>query len=372
MGEGKAVLGLKRWAKRWFIDAFGGMAQGLFSTLIIGVIIEQIGRLIGENEIGGTLRAAGIIAQRLMGAGIGAGIAYSLKADKLIVFSAAAAGIIGAFAGSAYGVGDNGFYGSTSIAGSVLSLRGPGNPIGAYLAAIISVETASLIAGKTKLDIILLPFTVIITAMLIAVLLCPPVIQAISTFGQFLKRTTDFHPFIMGIIISVVMGLLLTMPTSSAAMWVAIAASNPALSLAGGAAVAGCAAHMVGFAVASFRENGISGLISQGLGTSMLQIPNIMRKPVILLPAIAASLIVGPLSTCVFGLHCSYEGGGMGTSGLVGVFSTVTASLQNGLGAVRLTLGIALLFFIIPALVSFAVSEILRKAKVIEFGDMRI
>ena len=384
MDKAKAVNTARKFAKRWFIDAFGGMAQGLFATLIIGVIIEQIGKLIGDNAFGLTLRTAGVLAQRLMGAGIGAGIAYSLKANKLVIFSAAVAGIIGAYAGAKYASGPDGFFGGGAAVidylanggkSVVFSSAGPGNPIGAYLAAIVAVELASLVAGKTKLDIIILPLIDIIVGMLVAVLICPPVISVINAFGRAIGRATSIHKFLMGILISVVFGLLLTLPTSSAAMWVAIAsglAGDRGMELAGGAAVVGCAAHMVGFAVAGFRENKWGGLISQGLGTSMLQIPNIMKKPIILLPAVAASAVVGPLSTSVFGLYCSFEGGGMGTAGLVGVFSTVKASAAQGVSPLLIGLGIALLFFIIPAAIAFAVSELMRKKGLIKFGDMKI
>ncbi|MDR3263600.1 MAG: PTS sugar transporter subunit IIC [Clostridiales bacterium] len=378
INDGKFAAGIKKWAKRWFIEAFGGMAQGLFATLIIGTIIEQIGKLFGDNAFGRTLQVAGIIAQRLMGAGIGAGIAYSLKANKLIVFSAAVAGIIGAYAGAAYTSGVSGFYGSATLAisGTTMSLTGPGNPIGAYLAAIISIEVASLIAGKTKLDIILLPLVTIFAAVLTATLLCPPVITVVNSLGKAIALATGAQSFIMGIIIAVVMGILLTLPTSSAAMWIAVAggamATDPNMQLAGAAAAVGCAAHMVGFAVASFRDNGVGGLVSQGLGTSMLQIPNLMKKPVIMLPAIAASIIVGPLATTVFKLFCSPSGGGMGTSGLVGVIATVTTSAERGVSPLAIGLGIALLFFIIPAVVSFIVSELLRKKGIIKPGDMKI
>jgi hypothetical protein len=263
-----------------------------------------------------------------------------------------------------------------------MTLMGPGNPIAAYLSAIVGVEVAKLVAEKTKFDIILLPLITIITGMLIAVLICPPVIRAVNALGSFIGEATNIQPFLMGIVISVMFGLFLTLPTSSAAMWIAIAggamATSPDMQLAGGAAVVGCAAHMVGFAVASFRENKWGGLISQGLGTSMLQIPNIFKKPVILVPAIAASAVVGPLATTVFRLRCSFEGGGMGTSGLVGVFSTINASLLDTVEGVEpmnpwmLALAIALLFFIIPAVVAFVVSEFMRKKEIIKLGDMKI
>ncbi|MDR3293098.1 MAG: PTS sugar transporter subunit IIC [Clostridiales bacterium] len=386
MEQKQAVTALKKWAKRWFIDAFGGMAQGLFATLIIGTIIEQIGKLIGENAVGKTVQAAGVVAKMLMGAGIGAGVAYSLKANRLIVFAAAVAGTIGAFAGAAYINNAAGIYGGTNIAlaGITVTLIGPGNPIGAYLAAIIATEVASLVAGKTKLDIILLPLITVAVGMIVAISICPPIIIAVNAVGKAVGIATGLQPFLMGIIVSVVVGLLLSLPTSSAAMWVAIAspvlAANSTASpeaihgmlLASGAAAVGCAAHMVGFAVASYRENKVGGLISQGLGTSMLQIPNVMRKPVILLPAVAASAVVGPLSTCVFKLYSNAAGGGMGTSGLVGVINTITESANAGINPWTIGIGVALLFFIIPAAVALLVSELLRKNKIILLGDMKI
>lgn len=347
----------KRLAKRWFIDAFSGMALGLFATLIAGTIVVQIGKLIGDGDIGRFIQMIGKTAQTLTGAGIGAGIAYMLKADKLTIFSCMVAGLIGA-------KGE----GFKEIAFSAI-----GNPVSAYVAVLVTCEICMLIAGRTGLDIVVIPLTAMIVAGLLAYFVCPYVNWAIARLADGIAISMAWDPFIMGIIISAVMGIVLTMPTSSAAIWVSIALTNtdsPMLLLAGGASVVGCAAHMIGFAVASYRENRFAGLIAQGLGTSMLQIPNIMKNPRILIPPIVASIIVGPIATTVFKLKCNASGGGMGTSGLVGVFGTIEASAD--LNPWMLALGIALLMFIIPAIVSFAVSELLRKINWIKPGDMKL
>ena len=279
----------KNLLKRWFIDAFSGMAMGLFATLLIGLIIKQIGTLIGSDTLlGSTLIVCGQIASSLMGAGIGAGIARALKADKLVLFSSIVAGFMGAHA--------NAIISGTFVVNGALASVGAGEPIGAYVAALISCEIGLLVSGKTKLDIILIPLCTIITALLVVFFICPGVILAINFVSSLILMATELQPFLMGIIISVAVGILLTMPTSSAAICISLKLGG----IAGGAAVVGCAAHMIGFAVQSFRENRFAGLIAQGIGTSMLQIPNVFKKPIIMLPPIIASAITGPMATCIF------------------------------------------------------------------------
>ena len=295
----------------------------------------------------------------MMGAGIGAGIAYSLKCDKLTIFSCIVAGMAGANA--------SGWLPTLQIT------VGVGNPIGAYLAALISAEICSLVAGRTKLDIIVLPLLAMLVAGVVAVTLCPPVTWLLAKLGEGIALATEFTPFFMGIIIAVVMGILLTLPTSSAAIWVAIALNNTsdAMLLAGGAAVVGCCCHMVGFAVMSFKENRWSGLISQGIGTSMLQIPNVMKNPRILIPPTLASAICGPLATCLFGLRCNASGGGIGTAVLVGLFGTIEAS-AGVVDTWLLVTGIVLLMFVLPAVLSWAFCLILRKAGWIKENDLKL
>ena len=362
---------LKELPKRYFITAFSGMAQGLFVTLIAGTILAQIAGWIGDNYVGNTLLYIASIAKTLMGAGIGVGIAHALGKNKLLVFSSAVAGMVGAFA-------DKLIVGAAPF--TTLGLGAPGNPIGAYVVTMLAVELVGLYTGKTKLDILLVPLGTLLLGF-VGVFVSFPFIWLVNQLGALIAIATEATPFVMGIVISVIMGVLLTMPTSSAAIWVAVsspvisgyaagavsATNYQAILLAGGAATVGCACHMVGFAVASFRENGVSGLISQGIGTSMLQIPNIMKKPKIMLPMIISSAILGPISTCVFMLKCGASGGGMGTSGLVGVFDL----LQYTSGALGIV-GIFLLMIVLPAVLNFVISEFMRKKGWIKEGEMKL
>ncbi len=359
---------VKTLAKRWFIDAFSGMALGLFATLIAGTIICQIALLIGtDNSIGALLEGVGKVAKTAMGAGIGVGVAHSLKKDKLVMFCSLAAGLVGAFA-------TGGFLKFSSMP---LALGAAGNPIGAYLAALITAEVCSLYAGKTRLDIILVPIGALLVASFVAVTLCPPVTWLIEQISKGIAVATEWSPLVMGVVVSVVMGLILTLPTSSAAIWISLiptaatVASHYYLFLAGGAAAVGCACHMVGFAFLSFKENRWSGLLAQGLGTSMLQIPNLMKNPKILIPPVVASAVCGGLSTTVFKLLCD-KSAGMGTSGLVGVIGTVTASIEGGVPALSLVLGIALLMFILPAVISWSVGLLLRNISWIKENDLKL
>lgn len=363
---------LKALPKRYFITAFSGMAQGLFVTLIAGTILAQIAGWIGDNYVGNTLLYIANIAKFLMGAGIGVGIAHALGKNKLLIFSSAVAGMLGAMSEHLLPSG------AGTLAISALLPKGlPGNPIGAYVAVMLVVETAGLYAGKTKLDILLVPLGTMLLSF-VGVFVAFPFIWLVNQLGNLIAVATNATPFIMGIVVAVIMGVLLTLPTSSAAIWVAVASpvltnyavgsvEYNAMLIAGGAATVGCACHMVGFAVASFRENKVSGLISQGIGTSMLQIPNVMKKPIIMLPMIVSSAILGPLSTCVFALKCGTAGGGMGTSGLVGVFDLFKYT-SGALGIV----GIILLMIVLPAVLNIIISEFMRKKGWIKDGDMKL
>lgn len=369
----KTLKYLKELPKRYFITAFSGMAQGLFVTLIAGTILEQIAGWLGNNYFANALKMIAMLAKFLMGAGIGVGIAHALGKHKLIVFVSAVVGMVGSFAHLLMPSVEAPL---TSITG--ILLKGlPGNPIGAYVATMFVIEIVSLYAGKTSLDTILVPLGSLIL-LFGAIFVAWPFVQLIDLFAKLLVITIqagEAVKIIVGVFIAVVMGILLTMPTSSAAIWVAIATSGTAknfpevFAIAGGAAVAGCAAHMIGFAFASFRENKWGGLISQGVGTSMLQIPNIMKKPIIMLPEIIASAISG-LVAVILGIRCTAAGGGMGTSGLVGLFGVIDAS--KGIPTVNCVLGIILCLFVIPAVVSFITSEIMRKKNWIAFGDQKL
>lgn len=370
----KFIKYLKELPKRYFITAFSGMALGLFCTLIAGTIVSMFAVWIGNNFLGNFLSVFSTLAKILMGAGIGIGIAYKLNAKPLVIFSSAVTGFIGAYA---LNIIEGTF--TSSYFGVVFAKGLPGNPIGAYVLAMLTIEIANLYAGKTKFDIIFVPIGMILLS-IVGVYVAFPFIKLIDLLAKLLVITINAGSavkIIVGIVIAVVMGVLLTMPTSSAAIWVAIATSNTALenpevfAIAGGAAVAGCACHMVGFAVTSFRENKWSGLVSQGLGTSMLQIPNIMKKPIIMLPEIISS-VFGGLVAVVLNMRCTASGGGMGTSGLVGLFGVIEANANANISIVLTILGISLCLFIIPAVISFVVSEFLRKKNIIIFGDMKL
>ena len=370
--KGKIALFIvKKYCKRYFIDAFSGMAQGLFCTLIAGTILAQIASWCGDNSFAKVLGYIAGIAKMLMGAGIGIGIANKLGAKPLVIFTAAVTGLVGAFAGNLVSALCEG-------AAFTIAFGAVGNPIGAYVVSLLTVEIASLYAGKTKLDIILIPLGMMLLC-LAGIFVAWPFIKLIDLLAKLIVLAIEAGAavkIIVGVFVAVVMGILLTMPTSSAAIWVAIATSATAIenpdvfAIAGGAAVAGCSAHMIGFAVASFRENGVSGLISQGIGTSMLQIPNIMRKPAIMVPEIVASAVCG-LVAVLMGLRCNASGGGMGTSGLVGVFGTIDASMGK-IPDWQLGIGIVLCLFILPAAISFGVSELMRKTGAIKFGDQKL
>lgn len=254
--------------QRIFIDGLGGMGLGLFATLIIGTIIQQVGTLIG-GTVGSTLFLLGKIAAAMTGAGIGVGVAYKFKESPLVVVSAATAGMVGAFAGN--------IAKGTVFVDGVIHFAGPGEPLGAFIAAYVGIELGHLISGKTSVDILLTPFVSIVGGSAVGLFAGPPISAFMTWLGSLINWGTEQRPFLMGIIVSVLMGIILTLPISSAALGIVLNLSG----IAAGAATVGCCANMIGFAVASYRENKVGGLLAQGLGTSMLQIPNIMRKPII-------------------------------------------------------------------------------------------
>lgn len=342
-----------------FIDGLTGMAWGLFSTLIIGLIIEQIGKLIGNNQIGNMLILIGKICASLTGAGIGVGVAVKYKASPFVTISAAMAGLIGAFASKILA-------GSVYVNGSII-LTGPGEPMGAFIASLVGIEIGKLITGKTKVDIILVPLVTILIGGAIGLLVGPAISNFMVALGNMINWAVEKQPFIMGILVSVIMGMILTLPISSAAISIILNLNG----LAAGAATVGCCANMIDFAIASYKENKVGGLLSQGIGTSMLQVPNIMKKPVIWLPAIIASAILGPVSTMVFHMTNNASGAGMGTAGFVGQFMT-WQTMAGTESPVTLIIKIALLHFILPGVIAWAVSYFMRKKGIIKDGDMKL
>lgn len=342
-----------------FIDGLTGMAWGLFSTLIIGLIIEQIGKLIGNSQIGNMLILIGKVCASLTGAGIGVGVAVKYKASPFVTISAAMAGLIGAFASKILA-------GSVYVNGSIV-LTGPGEPMGAFIASLVGIEIGKLITGKTKVDIILVPLATILIGGAIGLLVGPAISNFMVALGNMINWAVEKQPFIMGILVSVIMGMILTLPISSAAISIILNLNG----LAAGAATVGCCANMIGFAIASYKENKVGGLLSQGIGTSMLQVPNIMKKPVIWLPAIIASAILGPVSTIAFHMTNNASGAGMGTAGFVGQFMT-WQTMAGTESPITLIIKIALLHFILPGIIAWAVSYFMRRKGIIKDGDMKL
>lgn len=349
---------LKKLFNRIFIDGLSGMALGLFSTLIVGTIIQQVGTFLGGG-FGSTLIIIGKVAGALTGAGIGCGVAYKFKESPLVVLSAATAGMVGAFAGK--------IAAGTVLVDGVIHFAGPGEPLGAFIAAYVGVELGHLVSGKTKVDILVTPVVSIVCGSLVGLVAGPPISAFMAWIGDVINWGTVQQPILMGIIVSVLMGMILTLPISSAAIGIVLNLSG----IAAGAATVGCCANMIGFAVASYRENKVGGLLAQGLGTSMLQVPNIMRKPVIWLPAIVSSAILGPVSTKLLGMASNATGSGMGTAGLVGPLMTYQVMSPNASSAVVIV-EIILMYFVLPAVISLGVSELMRKKGWIKPGDMKL
>ncbi len=350
---------LKKWANEIFVDGLSGMAMGLFATLIIGTIIQQIGTLIG-GSVGDFLFQIGKLASAVTGAGIGVGVAIKFKESTLVTISAATAGMVGAFASK--------LIAGAVVNGSVITLAGPGEPLGAFIAAYVCILFGRLVAGKTKVDILVTPLVSILTGSTVGLLLGPPISSFMTWLGSIINWGTEQQPFFMGIVVSVLMGMILTLPISSAALGVSLGLSG----IAAGAATIGCCANMVGFAVASYRENKMGGLVAQGLGTSMLQVPNIVRKPVIWLPAILTSAILGPFSTMLFKMTSNPVGSGMGSAGLVGQIMTYQTMTEAGSSPAAVLVLIVLFQFAAPGVLAFLISEVMRKAGWIKSGDMKL
>lgn len=329
--------------KQYLIKTLNGMALGLFSSLIIGLILKQIGELLSIKQ----LIIFGKTAQLLMTPAIGVGVAYSIDCPALVIFSSI---ITGVFGGGSLKFTDT---------GTILTI---GEPVGAFVASLIGCEVGKRFNGKTKVDIVVIPAVTIISGSIAGIFISPLVSTVMSGLGSVINHATQLQPIFMGISLSVIMGIILTLPISSAAIAISLGLSG----LAGGASLIGCCCQMVGFAFMSYRENGIGGLISQGLGTSMIQIPNIIKNPKIWIPPIIASAILGPISTTIFKMESDSIGAGMGTSGLVGQVSTISVMGKSSIFA------IFLMHFILPAIICIIISEYMRKKEYIKYGDLKL
>ncbi len=353
---------MNKYVKRYLVDAMSGMAQGLFASLLIGTIIKTLGQQLvrlNNNPVFQFLIDAGNFAteSHVVGAAMAIGIGFAMGVPSLVLFSLA---VVGAAA---------------NVTG------GAGGPLAVLFIAIIAAECGRLVSKKTKVDIIVTPLVTIIVGSLLTVLFAKYIGDAAASIGKLVIWSTQLRPFVMGMLVSVVIGLALTLPISSAAICAAFGLTG----LAGGAAVAGCCAQMVGFAVLSFRENKWSGLLSQGLGTSMLQMPNIIKNPKIWIPPTLASLITGPIATCIFKMEMNGAAvsSGMGTCGLVGQIGVITGwynpseiAISNGASimnpAVFDWIGLILVCFILPGLLSYLFGLVCRKIGWIKDGDLTL
>lgn len=381
---------VKKYLRRYFIDAMGAMALGLFASLLIGTIFGTIGKYINgsgvENQLLATVadifNTIAVYAKAATGMAIGVAISYKLGASPLVIFSSAAVGAMSNAMGAIISDGAIIKWGATS-AGSEGLFYAAG-PAGAFFAVIIASEVGMLVSKKTRVDILVTPVVTLVAGFFASLIFCPAVSYVMYYLGVFIASATTLQPFIMGIIVSVVVGVILTLPISSAAICAmifspsALAAAvangtSEGFLLAGGAAVAGCCAQMVGFAVSSFRENRWGGIISQGLGTSMLQMGNICKNPRIWLPPTLAAAIVGPVSTVVFRLKCEGVAAGMGTCGMVGPIGVIDRMANDGLMGDAFTwIGLVLVCIVLPAVLSLLFSEIMRKLGWIKAGDMQL
>ena len=335
-------------AHRYGIDAMGAMAQGLFASLLIGTIIKTLGQQLGLAF----LVTAGTYAAAVAGPAMAASIGYALHAPQLVLFSLIAVG------------------------GAANELGGAGGPLAVYLIAIVAAEAGKLVSKETKVDILVTPAVTILVGTGLSVLFAPAIGKAASAVGSVIMWATELQPLLMGIVVSVLVGVALTLPISSAAICAALGLTG----LAGGAAVAGCCAQMIGFAVMSYKENGVGGLVSQGLGTSMLQMGNIVKNPRIWIAPTLASAITGPLATCVF--HFEMNGAavssGMGTCGLVGQIGVYTGWVSDIAAGVKTAItpmdwaAMVLLCFVLPAVLSVVFCEIERKMGWIKEGDLKL
>ena len=351
-------------ARRYGIDALGAMAQGLFCSLLIGTILNTLGsqfhigfltaQVITINQVGYTI---GGLASFMSGSAMAVAIGYALQAPPLVLFSLATVGY------------------------ACNALGGAGGPLAVLFVAIIAAEIGKMVSKETKIDILVTPIVTVLVGIGAAWLIAPPIGKVASAFGVLIMHATELQPFLMGVVVSVLVGVALTLPISSAAICSVLSLTG----LAGGAAVAGCCANMVGFAVLSFRENGWGGLVSQGLGTSMLQMPNIVKNPRIWLPAILTSAVTGPIATCIFKLQMNGApiNSGMGTCGLCGQIGVWTgwvspseAALSNGAVAIvpgaMDWVGLILISFVLPAVLCWAFGLLFRRIGWIKDGDLKL
>ncbi len=333
---------------RYGIDALGAMAQGLFCSLLVGTIMSTLGRQLGIE----ILVTIGGYAASMSGPAMAIAIGYAIKCPRMVLFSL------------------------TVVGASANGLGGAGGPLAVLIIAIVAAEFGKAVSKETRIDLLVTPFVTIFVGVALSIAIAPPIGKAASSLGGLIMISTELQPFLMGIIVSVLVGIALTLPISSAAICAALGLTG----LAGGAAVAGCCAQMVGFAVMSFKENGVGGLVSQGIGTSMLQLSNIVKNPKIWIAPILTSAITGPIATCVFNLQMNGTpvSSGMGTCGLVGqlgVYSGWVSDVAKGSKEAITTFdwtGLIMVSFVLPAIICPLINMVLKKIGWVHEGDLKL
>lgn len=366
---------VKKYLNRYFVDAMGAMALGLFASLLIGTIFSTLAKYIPIAWLSDAFDTVAFYAKAATGMAIGVAIAHKLGADPLVMFSAAA---VGAMSNALGAVIDGGLIKAWAVpSGADGEIFYAAGPAGAFFAVIIACEIGMLVSKKTRVDILVTPTVTLLVGFMASFVFCPIIAYVMYYLGVFIATATTLQPLVMGVIVSVVVGMVLTLPISSAAICamifsesaLAAAVANgteEGLLLAGGAAVAGCCAQMVGFAASSFRENKWGGVVSQGLGTSMLQMGNIYKNPRIWIPPTLAAAITGPISTVIFKLKCSGVAAGMGSCGLVGPIGVIDSTEWSPF----MWIGLLLVCFLLPAILSLLFSEIMRRLGWIKKNDM--
>ena len=324
-------------AKRYFIDAMGAMAYGLFATLLVGTILKTIGE---ELNVSFLTDIVWPVANQATGPAIALAIAYSLRAPQLVLFSSAVVGI------AAYQLG---------------------GPLGVFIATIVAVEVGKMVAGETRIDIVITPIITVLVGVILAQIIGPSVQQMMKWIGEIIILSTDSNPLIMGVVIAVIVGMVLTLPISSAALCLMLELNG----LAAGAATIGCCAQMIGFATISFKDNGLKGVLAQGLGTSMLQVPNIYKNWKIWIPPTLASAIIGPIAIIYFNMENTALESGMGSCGLVGQIGTFNA-MKSKYETSYILISILILQIIAPAIISYLIYIFMKKKNWIKDGDMKL
>ncbi|MBY0068062.1 PTS transporter subunit IIC [Empedobacter falsenii] len=324
-------------SKRYFIDAMGAMAYGLFATLLVGTILKTIGE---ELDISFLTDIVWPVANQATGPAIALAIAYSLRAPQLVLFSSAVVGI------AAYQLG---------------------GPLGVFISTIVAVEVGKMVAGETRIDIVITPIITVLVGVILAQIIGPSVQQMMKWIGEIIILSTDSNPLIMGIVIAVIVGMVLTLPISSAALCLMLELNG----LAAGAATIGCCAQMIGFATISFKDNGLKGVLAQGLGTSMLQVPNIYKNWKIWIPPTLSSAIIGPIAIIYFNMENTALESGMGSCGLIGQIGTFNA-MKSKYDTSYILTSILILQIIAPAIISYLIYIFMKKKNWIKDGDMKL